>query len=95
MLNPLNVSFFVVWISLNQEINEDSHLIVSAISYNVFTFLRTGSRWSIITMMSGCFTLHSLGYRVEFSGRASQSCLAVLTGTSGKKQTFKEPVFER
>ena len=33
--------------------------------------------------------------RMEISVRASESRLAVLTGTSGKKQTFKEPVFDR
>jgi hypothetical protein len=32
---------------------------------------------------------------MEFSVRASKSRLAVLKGTSAKKQTFKEPVFER
>ena len=97
MLNPPNVTFFVVWISLNQEINEDWFPINCIINgYNVYTFLGMGSRWCIPTMMVGLvYSAFSwLNYRMEFSVRASKSRLAVLKGTSAKKQTFKEPVFE-
>ena len=66
MLNLPNVKFFVVWISLNQEINEDWFLINCISNGYVCRFLGMRSKWCIRSMLVCWFILRSLGSAVEW-----------------------------